>query len=144
MRLSRPSWLLWLLLLPALLAAVPEQPNADDAAIRAAIEHYFRGDITRDAEQLKIAFHPTAVLQTSDAAGKLSVLTQRDWHERVRRTPDRERPTASILQIDRTGIAAVARTQLVFSNGRFTDYLSLLKIEGRWKIVHKVYHWQAE
>jgi hypothetical protein len=136
--------LLFLLVLPVVIAALPKQVDPEESAIRTTIEHYFRGDIERDVEQLKIAFHPTAVLQTSDESGTLKVLTQRDWHESIRRTPDRERPTASILQLDRAGVAALAKTELVFPHGRYTDYLSLLKIDGRWKIVHKTYHWQAK
>lgn len=143
LRPDRLRWLLLLLLVPGLLFAYP-LTDPEEAAIRATIEQYFRGDIERDVEQLKLAFHPSAVLQTADDAGNLSVLVQPEWHERVRSTPDRERPSARILQIDRTGEAAMAKTQLVFSNGRFTDYLSLLKLDGRWIIVNKIYHWEDE
>lgn len=133
-----------LLLVPSLLSGLPAGGSDEDAAIRATIELYFRGDIDRDVEKLKAAFHPTALLQTSNEAGRLAVLEQSVWYERVRSTPGRERPDARILQIDRTGEAAVAKTQLVFSNGRFTDYLSLLKIDGDWQIVNKTYSWQAK
>jgi hypothetical protein len=142
--MPRPQILVALLLVPSLLSGLPASGSDEDVAIQATIELYFRGDIDRDVEKLKAAFHPTAVLQTSDEAGELAVLSQPDWHERVRSTPDRARPDARILQIDRTGRAAVAKTQLIFSNGRFTDYLSLLKIDGEWQIVNKTYHWQPE
>ena len=35
--------------------------------------------------------------------------------------------------------AAVAKTTLAFPAFKFTDYLSLLKFEGSWKIVNKIY-----
>jgi hypothetical protein len=115
----------------------------DEKGIRETIGLYFRGDIERDVEALKKAFHPTATLLTSDKEGRLQVLTQPDWYERIRKTPGREKPAAKILQIDQAGNVASAKTQLVFSNGSFTDYLSLVKIGGRWTIVNKVYHWQT-
>lgn len=142
--LPRLLWPFGLVLLPVLLAALPGRADPEDAAIRETIEQYFRGDIDRDVDRLRAAFHPTAILQTSGEDGRLSVLRQPEWHESVRRTPDRERPDARILEIDRTGNAAMAKTQLVFSHGQFTDYLSLLKLEGGWVIVNKIYQWEAE
>jgi len=114
----------------------------EEEAIRETIQLYFRGDIERDVEALKKAFHPTATLLTRDKTGRLRVLTQPEWYQSVRQTPGRERPTAKILHIDRAGNVASAKTQLVFSNGSFTDFLSLVKIEGRWTIVNKIYHWE--
>lgn len=124
-----------------LLAAVREGDDEEEA-IREIIEHYFQGDRERDVGSLKKAFHGDAKLLTTNEQGELRVLTQPEWHERVRQTPDRERPESTILHVDRTGNAAIAKTRMVFSNGQFTDFLSLLKIEGRWIVVHKIYHWE--
>jgi hypothetical protein len=79
---------------------------------------------------------------TVDDKGALAVLTQPDWHARVKQTPDRERPTPQILAIDRAGTAAMAKTRLTFPHGSFTDFLSLLKIGGRWTVVNKTYYWE--
>jgi hypothetical protein len=126
-----------------LVAPVSGQPaDADEAAIRDTIQAYFKGDLDRDVESLKKAFHPTAVLMTVGEGGALAVLTQPDWHARVRQTPDRERPTPQVLQIDRAGNAAMAKTRLTFPHGAFTDFLSLLKIQGKWTVVNKTYHWE--
>lgn len=123
--------------------AVGVQPQDDDEnAIRETIQLYFKGDRNRDVEFLRKAFHSTARLLTSDENGNLSVLTQTEWYKRVRQTPDREKPAVKILHIDRTGNAAAAKTQMTLSNGTYTDFLSLLKIDGHWIIVNKVYHWQ--
>lgn len=45
-----------------------------------------------------------------------------------------------ISSVDVTGTAAVARVVLDYPNALFTDYLSLLKIEGEWKVVNKIFH----
>ena len=44
-----------------------------------------------------------------------------------------------IAGVDRTGDTAVVKTVLKFPEFQFTDYLSLLKIEGEWIIVNKIY-----
>lgn len=119
-----------------------QEEDDEENAIRETVELYFKGDSERDVEFLRKAFHPAARLLTSDENGNLSVLTQSEWHERVRRTPDREKPAMRILHIDRSGNAAVAKTQMTLSNGEYTDFLSLLKINGHWIIVNKIYHWQ--
>ena len=136
--------LLTALMAAAFLYSAEVRQDREENAIRETIQLYFQGDINRDVESLKKAFHPRAELLTADAEGRLSVLTQSEWHERVRQTPERERPTAKILHIDRAGNAAVAKTQLIFSQGRFTDFLSLLKLDSRWMIINKIYQWEAD
>jgi hypothetical protein len=39
--------------------------------------------------------------------------------------------------IDVTGDAAVAKLTLIYPAVTFTDYMTLLKIDGEWKIVNK-------
>jgi hypothetical protein len=38
------------------------------------------------------------------------------------------------------GNAAVVKTDLEWPNIHYVDYLSLLKIDGEWKIVNKIWH----
>jgi 4-oxalocrotonate tautomerase len=49
-----------------------------------------------------------------------------------------------IISIDISGLAtALARVDLlILPAGHYTDYLSLLKVEGKWKIVCKVFHFE--
>ncbi len=44
-----------------------------------------------------------------------------------------------IESVDITGDAAVAKVVLDYPDRRFTDYMSLLRLDGEWKIVHKNY-----
>ena len=44
------------------------------------------------------------------------------------------------LSVDITEDAASTKVENEFAGMRFTDYLSLLKIEKDWKIVGKIYH----
>ena len=38
----------------------------------------------------------------------------------------------------------MAKVELVFPDRRFVDFLSLLKIDGRWWIVNKIFHVERE
>lgn len=42
--------------------------------------------------------------------------------------------------VDVTGNAAVARIELDYPAAFITDYFSLLKIDGEWKIMNKIFH----
>ena len=44
-----------------------------------------------------------------------------------------------IVAIDLTGRVATVRTVALYQGLRFTDYLTLAKIEDQWKIVNKAY-----
>ncbi|WP_223750362.1 nuclear transport factor 2 family protein [Myxococcus sp. XM-1-1-1] len=46
----------------------------------------------------------------------------------------------SVLQVDVTGSAAVVKVSARTAKWDFIDYISLLKVDGRWRIVAKVYH----
>lgn len=45
-----------------------------------------------------------------------------------------------ILQLDHAGDAAMVKVELRYPAVTFIDYLSLLKIDGRWQIVNKIFH----
>ncbi|OQA38384.1 MAG: putative lumazine-binding protein [Acidobacteria bacterium ADurb.Bin340] len=45
-----------------------------------------------------------------------------------------------IAWLEVAGDAATAKVVLDYPTFRFIDYLHLLKLEGRWAIVDKVYH----
>lgn len=49
-------------------------------------------------------------------------------------------PVFNIIGIDRKGDAASVKLTDSFAGMDFTDYLSLLEIDDRWFIVHKLYH----
>jgi len=115
--------------------------SAEEAGVRQALEHYLRGHATGLGEHHRKAFHPEAKLFfTRD--GKLA---QRTSEEYIAGSPgkpaaDEARRKRSIESIDITGDAAVAKIVLDYPDVKFTDYMSLLKIDGEWKIVNKTFH----
>jgi hypothetical protein len=46
----------------------------------------------------------------------------------------------NIVSIDVTGNEAVAKVADLYLGLRFTDYLSMLNIDGNWMIVNKTFH----
>jgi hypothetical protein len=45
-----------------------------------------------------------------------------------------------IVSIDQTGDEAMAKVADLYLGFRFTDYLSLLKVDGNWVIVNKTFY----
>jgi hypothetical protein len=101
-----------------------------------------RGDI----ETIRNGFDPGfELLGVRD--NKLTKLTIGEWIANIEKSrqanpnPPEHLTTAKFLNIDVTGISAVAKIEL-YRQGKliFTDYLSLYKFEEGWKIVNKIYH----
>ncbi len=44
-----------------------------------------------------------------------------------------------LVSADRTGSVAVAKVSVRYQGRRFTDYLTLQKADGRWRIVGKLF-----
>ena len=111
--------------------------------IARALDAYFDGFYDGDVGKLERIFHPNAHLYSA-ADGPLMDDPMDAVYARVRdRTPPasrRQRREDRILTIDRSGPeAALAKVQLAIGEKLFTDYLTLLKIDGRWQIISKTY-----
>lgn len=115
---------------------------ADEAAIRQTVQYYFDGGKNRDSLTLRKAFHPEArMLFVRD--GKLTVVPIGEYITRVgsdRREPGEVDSTErKVVSVDVIGDAAVAKLKLKRPDALLTDYMSLLKVDGRWLIVNKIF-----
>ena len=115
---------------------------ADEAAIRQTVQYYFDGGRTRDSLTLRKAFHPEArMLFARD--GKLVLVPIGEYITRVgseRLKPGEVDSTErKVVSVDVVGDAAVAKLELKRPNARLIDYMSLLKVDGRWLIVNKIF-----
>ena len=115
----------------------------DRAAIEAVVQTYLDGLYEGDVEKLAAAFHPTSSL-TYEENGALTPLPRDQWLEAVRTRPSpksRGLPRHDrILQIDQASeTAAFVKFNCAIPPRYFTDYLSLLKVEGRWQVAQKVF-----
>lgn len=114
--------------------------DGEDAAVRQAVQYYIDGQATADGETVARAFHPEAHL-TSTRQGALQTLPIADFIAffQGQTAPDEALRKRWIESVDVTGDAAVVKVVLDYPRVRFTDYMSLLKIDGEWKIIHKNY-----
>lgn len=114
--------------------------HAEEAAVRQAIEHYFRGHATGDGQHFQKVFHPEAKLFWM-REGKFAQRTSAEYIAGApgKPAPDEAARKRSIQSIDITGNAAVVKVLLDYPNARLTDYMSMLKIDGEWKIVNKTF-----
>lgn len=117
--------------------------QAVDAAVRAPLEAYLRGHATGRAEDFRPAFHPDAQLWGM-RNGTLIRMTSEEYINRAAGSPaaDEAQRRRWIESIDVTGDTAVAKIVLDYPAVRFTDYMALSRIDGRWVIINKMF--QAE
>lgn len=113
------------------------------AAIRTAAQTYLDGLYEGDADKLASVFHPTSAL-TWEENGVLTPLPRDQWLDAVRSRPSaKARGLArqdEILQIDQASpTMAFVKLKCAIPPRFFTDYLSFLKVEGKWQIAQKVF-----
>jgi hypothetical protein len=115
--------------------------NAEETAVRQALEHYFRGHATGQGEHMRKVFHPDSKL-FAIRDGKYWQLTSEEYIALAPGKPpaDETQRKRTVESVDITGSAAIAKVVLDYPHVRFTDYMSLLKIDGEWKIVNKTFH----
>jgi hypothetical protein len=131
-------------------AAAPGRPGdaetrSDEEAIRATIERYFEGHRTGHGDAAASAFHPIARL----AWIREGALTTRSLEEYLagfsgRPADDEDRRRRRVVNVDVAGDAAVARLELDYPDATITDFMTLLEVDGEWKIVHKSFHVQPK
>jgi len=135
----RRSGFLALVFACCLQASAQDQPA--EAAIRATIDHYFRGHATGDAAHFRLAFLPTAHIE-GIRDGKFTSWSLDEYCGLFDGKPaqDEAGRRRTVDSIDVSGDAAMARATLDHGATVFTDYFVLLKVDGTWRIANKVYH----
>ena len=116
-------------------AAYNVASDEDDEAIRATVQYYFDSGY-----EMRKAFYPDATMwYVRD--GELHQVPIQDFLSRVESNAGKTQGevTKSIVSIDRFGNTAVAKLELLYPNSVIYDYMSLLKIDGEWKIVNKIF-----
>jgi hypothetical protein len=136
-------WTLGLCVLGVAAGAAWPHAGADDdeAAVRGALEHYLEGHATGEAAHMAAAFHRDAMLFWVQD-GELRQRSSADYIAGFTGHPaaDEARRRRWIERVDIAGTAASGKIVLDYPSGRFVDYMSLLKVDGEWKIVNKIFH----
>lgn len=137
---AAPRTVLLLAVLAAALPGTAAAQSGEEQAVRAAVDHYLTAHATGDGAHHRVVFHPVADLFWVDG-GALQTITSDQYIARSpgRPAPDEAQRRRRIALVDVTGDAAVVKVELDYPNVFFTDYFTLLKIEGEWKIVNKTF-----
>ncbi len=119
--------------------------SSDVAEIEKVLQVYFDGLYEGDTKKLGQAFHPVAHLYSIGADGKAADLPRADWFKGVESRPSgKAKGTARadrIVSVDFSGPAtAFAKVECQLPPRYFTDYLTLLKADGRWQVIAKAFH----
>jgi hypothetical protein len=119
-------------------------PNISDYdQITALMQHYINGARSGKGAEMKPAFHDDATIYGYVGpdlfAGPIQGLY--DWNDENGPAKDIE---SRIVHIDIVGTVASVRLESDNWTGhRFSDFFNLLKVDGQWKIMNKVFHLHA-
>lgn len=116
--------------------------QVEDEAIANAVRLYTEGAAAGDAAKLREAFHEHARVFGSLNGSRydISIGEMIELEERSPRNSD-GRYSAVITSIVQSGDVATATVEEdgCWGTASFTSFLSLVKIDGRWQIVSKVF-----
>ena len=117
--------------------------TSDNEMIEKTVQFYIDGAKSGKGDDMKPAFHNDATIfgYIGDDlfAGPIQKLF--DWNDKNGPATELETRMASI---DVVGTVATVRLESDNWTGhKFTDFFTLLKVEGTWKIMNKVFHLHA-
>ncbi|MEL7163181.1 MAG: nuclear transport factor 2 family protein [Bacteroidota bacterium] len=113
--------------------------TSDYALVEETVGYYLDGGTNNDFATLEKAFHPDATMQYMSGDGFTKVNALEFFGSRMKAGPKSNRKTR-VVHIDVSGHAATAKLEIDYPTFTFVDYMTLLKIEGRWQIVSKVFY----
>lgn len=128
--------------LAAVISLLPALENPSEAeAARVPLENYINAQATGNADYIRKAFFPSArIMAFRD--GKLINLSVDEFASRFSGKPaaDELQRKRRIESLDINGNAGVARIVLDYPDVTMIDYMSLLKVDGEWKIINKFFN----
>lgn len=130
-----------LLAFAAFVANISAQTAEEKAAVRVPLEDYLKGHATGDGEHFKKAFH-TEGNMVFIREGKYMTRSFAEYIAGASGKPaaDEDKRKRWIESVDIAGNAAFAKIILDYPTVKFVDYMSLLKINGEWKIINKSFY----
>jgi hypothetical protein len=129
-----------LLLISSLLTAKPittmAQTNTEEAAVKACLENYMSGDGNR----MEKAFHPAATMKYIDyQSGEVKDVPIAEFLARIKSNTTKTERKIGIVSLNIESSAAQAKIKIETDQLFMFDYMNLLKINGEWKIVSKIF-----
>jgi len=114
--------------------------DEEKKAVSVPLENYIKAHATGDGEFMRKAFHTEAKVMFF-SNDKFNQWSSEEFAARFTGKPaaDENKRKRSFEIIDVAGNAAIAKVVLDYPTVKFTDYMTLLKIDGEWKIINKTF-----
>ncbi|MBQ0735942.1 nuclear transport factor 2 family protein [Aquimarina celericrescens] len=113
--------------------------ESDYTLVEKTVQYYLDGGTNNDYETLKKAFHETAIMRYLKNGEYKEVNALEFFKKGMKPGPKQNRKT-KIDYINITGHAANAKLEIEYPTFTFIDYMNLLKINGEWKVVSKIFY----
>jgi hypothetical protein len=126
---------------PMLLMPPVAAQATDVELVKVPLNNYLRAHATGDPSFILKAFHQDTRI-TSLRDGHYTSLSVAEFARLFvgKPAPDEARRVRTIENVEVSGTAASAKIVLDYPTVRFVDYMTLLKVDGEWKIVNKSFH----
>ena len=123
--------------------AASAQPS-EESAVRVPLENYIKAHATGNPEYARKAFHSEGnmiwIREGKYSSETFDSFIKRAFTGKPAADEGKRKEGRRIEAVDITGNAAVARIVLDYPTVKFVDYMTLLKIDGEWKIVNKSFY----
>ncbi len=134
--MKRIATLLMLFFITGFSLKTTAQPNDEEKAVRACLEEYMSGDGNR----MEKAFHPSASMKYIDAqTGEFKDVPIADFIARAKANTNKSERKIEIVSVNMEGNAANGKIKIETDKVILYDYMNMLKINGEWKIVSKIF-----
>ena len=115
------------------------------AEIAQSLIDYFDGIYEGDTTKLERVFHPDGRLNCV-TDGDMVAMTKAEYMDLVKGRPSPASTGANrydrVISIDTAGPgAAIAKVECAVPPKYFTDLLTLIKLDGQWRIINKTFHY---
>jgi hypothetical protein len=122
--------------LASLATAAPHR--ADEEAVRQTVQYYLDAQATGDGSLIEKAFHAESHLtHVRDDAVRTIPIEEYVGYFGGEPAEDEAERDRWIESVDVFGDAAMAKVVLDYPGADIVDYMSLLKVDGEWRIIHK-------
>lgn len=112
------------------------QTTTDEEGVKACLENYMSGDGNR----MEKAFHPSATMKYIDVqSGEFKDVPIADFIARVKANTTKQDRKIEIVAFNIEGNAANGKIKIENDKAILYDYMNMLKINGEWKIVSKIF-----
>ena len=120
------------------LSAMSFSQDSDYAKVEQTVSYYLDGGTNNDFETLKKAFHKNATMKFI-RNGEYQEVNALEFFKKVIKPGPKQNRTTQIAYINITGNVASAKLEIDYENFGFIDYMNLIKIDGEWKVVSKIF-----